>query len=372
MSLRAISADSHVMEPPNCYIDHIEARFRDRAPRMEHIEGRGCSFIIDGMENKAVPMGLVAAAGVDPKDIRVGGAVWEDLHRGGWDPKARIADQDRDGVVAEFLYASVGMLLAGHPDLAYRKACMEAYNRWLAEFCAAAPERLFGLPQVSINNPEDGVKELQAAADAGFRGVMMPGLPGSSDYDDPAYDALWEAAVGLDLPLSFHILTAGGEEFKPRGPKINAFQGIIRLNQDILGMLVYSGVFERHPGLKVVCVEADVGWLPHYMYRMDHAYKRHRYWMKGQELARLPSEYVRENIYLTFQDDWTAFRFKDECNIERLMWANDFPHSDSTWPWSQDMLAEHAAGLSDDERRLILHDNCAALYGLPLQRQAAA
>ena len=128
--------------------------------------------------------------------------------------------------------------------------------------------------------------------------------------------------------------------------------------------MVLSGVFERHPGLKVVCVEADAGWLPHYMYRMDHAYKRHRHWLPAGTLSKLPSEYVRENVYVTFQDDWVAFRTADLGNVRRFMWANDFPHSDSTWPWSQEMLAEQTATLSEADKQLILHDNVAELYGI--------
>ena len=151
---------------------------------------------------------------------------------------------------------------------------------------------------------------------------------------------------------------------KPRGPKINGFLAIIRGCQDIMGMLVFSGVFERHPALRVVCVEADAGWAPHFMYRMDHAYKRHRYWMKAPPLDRLPSEYFREHIYTTFQDDWVAFRTIDLVNAERFMWGNDFPHSDSTWPWSQELLAEHATQLTADQRRAILCDNVAELYGI--------
>jgi predicted TIM-barrel fold metal-dependent hydrolase len=81
-------------------------------------------------------------------------------------------------------------------------------------------------------------------------------------------------------------------------------------------------------------------------------------------LSRLPSEYFAENIYVTFQDDWTAFKHADDMNWRRLMWANDFPHSDSTWPWSQDVLAEHSAQLGDEQRRAILCDNVANLYGI--------
>jgi len=145
----------------------------------------------------------------------------------------------------------------------------------------------------------------------------------------------------------------------------------VRGCQDIMGTLVLGGVFERHPGLKVVCVEADAGWVPHYMYRLDHAYKRHRYWLPaGQELTRLPSEYFAEHIYVTFQDDWVAFKTADLLNWHRLMWANDFPHSDSTWPNSQAVLAKQAAHLTDDERDLVLHDNVAELYGLDTAQTA--
>ena len=98
------------------------------------------------------------------------------------------------------------------------------------------------------------------------------------------------------MPVSWHILTTR-ESGKPRGPKANSFMTIIRANQDIMGTLVFGGVFERNPGLKVVCVEADAGWVPHYMYRMDHAYNRHRFWLPpGQELSKLPSEYFSEHI----------------------------------------------------------------------------
>ena len=78
-------------------------------------------------------------------------------------------------------------------------------------------------------------------------------------------------------------------------------------------MFIFGGVFQRHPKLRLVCVEADAGWAPHYMYRMDHAFKRHRNWLPpGQELSKLPSEYFRENIYVTFQDDWVGW------NVGRL------------------------------------------------------
>jgi len=364
MDYRPISADSHITEPPNCYIDFIDPAWRAKAPKIVSDEKIGDMFVIEGLKSK-IPMGLVAAAGKDPKDLRMGGARFEDLHRSGWDATHRIADQERDGVSAEILYPTVGMMLCNHPDLDYKKACFDAYNRWLQSYCSTAPQRLLGQAQTAMRTPEEGIADIRRAKEMGFVGVMMPGNPGLEDYDSPIYDKFYEAAIELGMPLSFHILTSQSDSLKNyRGPKINAFQAIIRGCQDIIGTFIYGGVFERHPRLKLVCVEADAGWAPHFMYRMDHAYKRHRYWLKCAEMQRLPSEYFRENVYLTFQDDWTAFAAVNQCNPRRLMWANDFPHSDSTWPWSQEMLAEHTKNLTDEQKRWILHDNVKELYQL--------
>jgi predicted TIM-barrel fold metal-dependent hydrolase len=358
-----VSADSHITEPPGTYLDRIDAKWKDQAPHMvDGGEGVGDLFVIPGM-SRPVPMGLVAAAGKPAEQIRIVGVRFEDLHRGGWDPEARLTDQERDGVAAEVIYPTVGMQLCNHKDFDYKRACFQAYNRWIAEYCGAHPDRLWGCGQTAMRTPEEGIDDLKEIAGLGLRGVMMPGHPGVEDYDSLEYDAFWEATVELGLPLSFHILTTRGENV--RGPKMSQFLSVVRGCQDIMAMLVLGGVFERHPDLRIVCVEADAGWVPHFMYRMDHAYKRHRYWLPpGQALSRLPSEYFADNVYVTFQDDWTAFRFADAMNWRRLMWANDFPHSDSTWPWSQELLAEHTGQLSADQRTAILSSNVSQLYGV--------
>jgi predicted TIM-barrel fold metal-dependent hydrolase len=364
MTYPIISADSHITEPPDTYRAHIDPKYRDVAPRMRHDEKAGDVFVVEGMA-RPILMGLVAAAGKPAEEIRISGVRFEDWHRSGWDPEARRADQERDGVAAEILYPTVGMVLCNHKDFDYKKACFDAYNRWIASYCAADPARLLGVGQTAMRSPREGIEDLKAIRALGLRGVMMPGVPAVEDYDSPVYDAFWEAAIELGLPLSFHILTTRSE--RARGPLMNGFLTIVRGCQDIMGTLVLGGVFERHPDLRIVCVEADAGWVPHYMYRMDHAYKRHRNWLPaGQKLSRLPSEYFADCIYTTFQDDWVAFRTADLMNWRRLMWANDFPHSDSTWPWSQAMLAEHAAALRAEQREAILCSNAAGLYGIDL------
>jgi len=361
-----ISADSHITEPPGCYVDRIDSKYKSTAPHMVRDADRGDLFVVEGL-GRPLAIGLAAAAGIDAKDLKLFGAKFENLHRGGWDPEARMADQDRDGVACEIIYPTIGMLLCNHPDYDYKKACFDAYNLWVAEFCAAHPDRLIGLGQTAMRSVEEGIADVRKMKEMGLRGVMMPGNPQVSDYHDPIYGPFWDAAVDMQMPLSFHILTSKADETKTRGPKINGFMSIIRGNQDLIGTFIFGGVFERHPKLKLVCVEADAGWVPHFMYRMDHAYNRHRAWMlRGRELSKKPSEYFREHIYTTFQDDWIAFKLKDLCNTRRLMWANDFPHSDSTWPWSQDILTEQTKDLTEQEKNWILHDNVAELYHLSI------
>src|SRR5215468_3454351 len=161
MTKPIISADSHITEPPDTYTARIDKRFADRAPHVVRDPKRGDLFIIDGMD-KPIPMGLVAAAGKPAETLRMFGAKLEDMHPGGFDPKARLAEQDVDGVSAEVLYPTVGMMLCNHPDFDYKKACFDAYNRWIAEYCAERPDRLIGVGQTAMRSVEEGIEDLQA------------------------------------------------------------------------------------------------------------------------------------------------------------------------------------------------------------------
>jgi len=138
MDWRPISADSHITEPPGCYVDNIDPAWREKAPHVVNKDGMGDIYVVDGMKTP-VPMGLIAAAGVAPKDIRIGGAKFEDLHRGGWDPATRLADQDKDGVAAEIIYPTVGMLICNHPDLDYGPSNQSAPHIFVASGLVTLP-----------------------------------------------------------------------------------------------------------------------------------------------------------------------------------------------------------------------------------------
>ena len=236
-----ISADSHIAEAPNAYIDYIDPKWRDIAPHVVETEDKGDVYVIDGMK-RTIQMGLIAAAGQAPEDLNPR-AKWDELPLSGWDSDYRLQDQDRDGVSAEVIYPSVGMVLCNHPDVEYKKAAMDAYNRWISDYCSVNPHRLLAIAQTPLRSVEEGIAQLEAMKASGMRGVMMPGNPATDfDYDDPRWDPFWNAATELKLPLSWHILTTK-ESGRPRGPKANSFMTIIRANQDIMGTLVFGGVF---------------------------------------------------------------------------------------------------------------------------------
>ena len=359
-----ISADLHITEPPDVFRS-IDKKYAATAPRMVREASGADVFVIEGMADP-FPIMLASAAGFRRDELgERANQSFEHSYPGGWDPKARLLDQDRDGIAGEVLYPSLGLFLCNHPDVGYKSACFAAYNEWMTGFCETDRRRLLGLGQTAMETPEKGIEDLRRMKEQGLRGVMMPGYPVQEDYYNPIYDPFWEAAVELEMPVSFHILTYKDGLGVARGPKINSFMAIMRGNQDIIGKLIFGGVFDRHPELKVVCVEADGGWVPHYMYRMDHAYRRalpHQ--LAEAPLSRMPSEYFYENIYVTFQDDEVAFKLMDMANPKRMMWANDFPHLDSTWPHSQQLLREQTTELTQQQRDDLLHNNVAQLYRL--------
>ena len=189
-----------------------------------------------------------------------------------------------DGVGAELIYPTVGMLICNHPDFDYKKACFDAYNRWLQSYVAHDPKRLVGLGQTALRTVKEGIADLERIKAMGFRGVMMPGNPGEKDYDDPAYDPFWEACEQLGVVVCFHSGAAPNEEFFGPGwpEKADAdYPGAMGIyvsevlwwTYRPLTFLIWGGVFERFPRLKVSFTETGCGWmLPPYLRLLDHNY----------------------------------------------------------------------------------------------------
>jgi predicted TIM-barrel fold metal-dependent hydrolase len=354
-----------VLEPADVWVARIERRFRERAPRVVHEAGgrTGDLFVCENL--RPVAVGSLSLAGLDAREYprRMSGG-YENARPSAWDPVARLADQDVDGVAGEVLYPSLGMLLYAIDDGELRAASFRAYNDWLAELCACAPGRLAGIALIPQDDVAVGARELERAARLGLRGGLIWGdPPAERPYDSPEWDPLWAAAAALGLPLSLHILTGR----RGHGVTTSFMRAYPALHQPIeraLTALVFGGALERFPGLRIVSAENDVGWLAHYVQRLDHAWRKYRFLERGFAIAEPPSTYFRRQVRATFQEDRVGIQLRDSIGVECLMWASDFPHSDSTWPHSRDVVARDFAGVPRADLERIAGGNCAELYGL--------
>lgn len=363
---RVISADSHFVEPPTIWAERMAARFRDRAPHtVQGHEGQKGEFFV--CENiSPVPVAGFFGSGKSAEELpehRTRG--FEVAPKSVWDPAERLKEQDIDGVSAEVLYTSMGMLLFGLDDGELRTDCFRAFNDWAAEYCSYNPTRLIGTGLVTLEDIPAAIDELERIAHKGLRGALIWGSPPDDrPYSLPDYDPFWAAAQDLELPLSLHILTGrGGVRFDTR----RVLYRYMRMPQEIqltFADLIVGGVPERFPRLKLVSAENDISWVPHFLYRLDHAYDRLRH-LQGLTLPMLPSEYMKRNVVATFQFETTNVDFTRQIfGAEHIAWSSDYPHTDSTWPRSQDMIAEAFAGIPEEDVRKIVGGNVARLYGV--------
>jgi len=364
VSAAVLSADSHVVEPLDLWTERCAPDDAERVPRLvREAHGRaGCFVACEG----ALPMPLEAfcSAGMSPEELAEAFSRGDAAVRpGAREPAARLADMSADGIVAEVLYPSVALQAFRLGDGALQRDCFRIYNDWLAELCRQAPRQLFGVALASLFEPEVGVREIERAARLGLRGVMIWCAPPSGEsYADAKYERVWAAAAACGLPVSLHLgttrdLSAPGEALAI------AYMMTIQPVQRALSQLILGGVLERHRGLRIVSVENEIGWLPHFLARMDHGAEKYRA-VSGLGLTRRPSEIFAEQVGATFQEDRVGIEARARIGVASLMWASDYPHSDSTWPRSQAVIERDLAGVPDDERDLILGANAARLYGI--------
>jgi predicted TIM-barrel fold metal-dependent hydrolase len=363
-----ISADSHVMEPADLWTSRVEPSLREIAPQVrKNPDKPGYSFHAPTLPPSTVSGSWGAGrSGADLKE-HLENAGYESARPSGWDPAERLKDQDVDGVSAEVLYGTLGMRMFRMTDAELQRTFFRVYNDWLAEFCAYDSKRLHGLGLISLWDVDEGVRELERCAGLGHKGAMIWGYPpDDAPYYSPQYDRLWAAAQDLDLPLSLHIVTGMGEESKVDF-RVAAVRYTLMVHeiQRTVAQLVQGGVLERFPTLKIVAAESDIGWLPHWMQRMDHGSEKFGAMMDVQ-LSMKPSDYVRRQVWLTFMDDPIGAASLEAIGADTFMWGNDFPHTDSTWPNSQAVIDKNFTDVTESLATSVLHDNAAALYHIPV------
>ena len=364
--LSIVSADSHFLEPATLWQERLDKRFRDRGPQC-YTDDDGLVMITgEDMQPQSITGWCAAGRGGVEERAELDRMGWDAVPDECWSPEGRIKGQDRDGMMAEILYTSFGMIAMNIKDSDLAMACMRVFNDYAAEFISYDKKRLIGVGACVTDDVPAAVREIERIAKLGMKGVMLPVvLKEGESYGDTRLDPVWSAIVETGLIVSMHAGTSRqGINPKPADwPQLYA--GVHYLIQRVLTDMIFTGVFDRFPGLRIVSVENDVSWLPHYAYRMDH-FAEHLFAHAKLDKVRKPSELIRKHFFSTFQFEGPGIdTVRKLMGSEAIMWGNDFPHLDSTWPNSRTVIKDTLTDImpaADVDN--IVYNNVVKLYGL--------
>jgi predicted TIM-barrel fold metal-dependent hydrolase len=299
-------------------------------------------------------------------------------------PEQRLAEQDRDGVDAEVMFTSTGSAATWRnirDDDAYR-AVVHAWNEFLAEeYCAVDRDRLLAMGSIPMTGVDDAVAELEYCARAGLRGVCLSQFPSGKSFPSPEDDRFYAAILDLGVSLTVHVsfVSSQGPIFayarRPPEPSI-AFSGdpmraLSRFGGGIAQVaiqMIFSGVFDRFPDLRVYFAETMTGWVGYCYEELDDTYCRVRHWAeRDYGLAprpRLPSEELRAHCLWGFLHDPYGVRRRHDVGVANMMWGSDFPHYVTDWPNSRKILDEMFEGVPEPERQQITCGNAVEFFRL--------
>jgi predicted TIM-barrel fold metal-dependent hydrolase len=373
-----IDVDTHVTETPDLWTSRAPASMRDRVPRIETDTDGRISWVVGGGGSLIASPGLTATAGVG--SFKNPPKTYEEMHPGAYDAKARLKYMDQMGIWAMVMYPNVGgfgaqqFLKLGDPELML--TCVQIYNDWQTEWASADSRRLLPITSTPFWDVQAAVKEVRRCAAMGHKGILFTGEPqsfGQPLLGDPHWNPLWEVAVELDLPISFHI-GSGNMEMGLLQSKIAAYgkmAAFTELSVDIFlrnGVqmidLIMSGVLARYPKIKFVSVESGIGWIPFVLEALDYQFQGNSVAEEHPEFDLLPSEYFARNVYACYWFEQLApRRLVDRVGVDNILFETDFPHPTSLY--GQEVHARIKGGLSDcpeEVRRKILWDNAQKLY----------
>jgi predicted TIM-barrel fold metal-dependent hydrolase len=246
---------------------------------------------------------------------------------------------------------------------------LRIYNEWLGGFCRTHPDRFAGLACIPSHDINAAVTEVERVArDGALRGLDIANRPRMAPLWDPWWNPLWEIAAEVRLPVHLHTIGGRIPDFTKLAPKVGraAFATVISSFQmhmaEHLMAMIFAGVLEHHPNLKLVIGESGIGWIPYILDHMDLEWEDQ---FKDLDLKMKPSGYWHRQCYATYQSDRIGIRLVDEIGADNIMWGSDFPHPDGVWPDSQEYIKRELGELPQAIRRKIICDNAARLYGFP-------
>jgi predicted TIM-barrel fold metal-dependent hydrolase len=383
-------SDLHVMEPPDLWQRYIDPAFRWAAP--VGITEMPRDMRVRVKNRVVLRMGAVRPMRDPGERHRTGwrsehDAVYASAAARGWDAKSQVDAMNAEGLDLAVLFPSRGLFVLGLDttemqggdglEADFAAAIARAYNDWLRDFCAAAPDRMFGAAMVAPHDVPSAVAEARRCVEQlGFKAVFLaPGCVGRRPWHHPAYDPLWAEIERLGVPVAFH---GGGQTYLTPDFSLQVFDKLMMWHtfSQPLGIMAAAvslcagGVLERFPKLRVALLEGNCAWAPWLFHRLDEHYE----WVghyEARELTRRPSEYFRRQCFLSVEaDEEPARQYVEWFGDENLVFSTDYPHGDSKFPHAVEAFTR--LPLPETSQRRIVGENWSRLYGIPLVKLAPA
>jgi predicted TIM-barrel fold metal-dependent hydrolase len=365
-----IDADGHILEPVDIWDRYMDPAYRDRAPRLvvDPKDGKERLLVEGKLLGSQKGLGLLGAIGARDGAVSDDTMKYVEGRPGGFDPHARIKDLDLDGIDAAFLYPSIGLFSGAVKDPQLAGAMCRAYNRWLADYCKPYPDRLFGVAMLPMQSIDLAIEEMRfARKELGMRGgYLRPNPYNGKMAGHPDYDPFWAEAQALDFCIGFHeggasgMPTVGVDRFEGRGAR-----HIISHTMEMMLVamsVIWGGVVERFPGVRIGFLESGGGWIAPWLDRMDRHFDDKGFNDSG--LKTRPSELFQRNCWISFEPvERSLDALADFIGPHKILWATDYPHPDGFFPGAPAMIANRTA-LSAETKRQILAGGAMGFYGL--------
>jgi len=389
-----ISVDDHVVEPRDVWTSRLPSAVRDRGP---HVVADTCEVRFDpatgahsfvkggdgpiadwwvyGDALRPIPQ-VMACAGFAPEEFTLQPIPFSEMRPGCWDGAARLADMDVARIERSLCFPTfprfAGQMFLESPDKQIADLCVRAYNDWMVEeWCGPSGGRLIPLCLVQLWDPELAAAEVRRVAARGVRAITFPELPTylglpSIHARDGHWEPLWRACDETGVSVHMHI----GSGSKMPQTSIDAPSGVGVAVTSINAFMalsdwLLSGVLARHPNVRIAFSESQVGWMPYVFERCDRVFEQSSGWSEiDPAVTELPSSYVPGRVFGCFFDDTVGVRTRDLIGVSQMLFETDYPHQDSTWPSTPEVVARIASMVDADELERIMRTNAIELLEL--------
>jgi predicted TIM-barrel fold metal-dependent hydrolase len=365
-----ISVDDHLIEPPDLFVNHLNAKYLERAPKLVRNDEGNDVWVFGKLVMETAALNAVAGRpreeyGLEPQSL-------DEVRPGCYDVHERVKDMDAGGVLASMNFPSFPTFTARtflSEDLELSNTLVRAYNDWhIDEWCGAYPGRFIPMAVPMIWDAERTAEEIRRTAAKGCHSLSFTENPAALSYPsfhDAYWDPVWKACCDTGTVLSIHLGSSGKLTIPAVDSPPDVMITLQPMNiQSAAADLLWSRVIKTFPDIRVALSEGGTGWIPYFLERVDRTYEMHRAWTQQDFGDKLPSEVFRQHFLTCFISDPVGVALRDRIGIDNIAWEADYPHSDSMWPNAPEELGTvfSANAVPDDEIAKVTHENAMRWY----------